>query len=175
MGMKETINETLLRDLLKLFEDIESLQGRLLQVIGEKVEAMKKNDHAAMRESGEREQLLARTIHEREGLRRQLMDAIGKEAGWPARTARAMSMSQFASRVSKPQQAKLIEAGNKLRLVVSKVARANRVAGQIASRVLNHLQWVFASVRANGEKPIGYTGTGGLMDTNTTLVFDTVG
>ena len=173
--MKETIKPTLLRDLLSLLGDIETLHGELLGSINGKVEAMRKNDHAVMRELGKREHSLVATIHEREGLRRQLMDVIGKEAGWPARTARGLSTSQLASRLSEPQRSQLIDAGNRLRQVVSRVARTNRVAGQIAGRILNHLQWVFASVKPRGENPVGYTGSGGLMDTSTTLVFDTVG
>lgn len=163
------------RDLTRLFDGLLACYQELLGVIREKLAAMKRADLHVMREMTIKEQGLARTIHEREGLRRQLMDALGAALGLSARTARTMTISQLASRVSADQALMLRESADALRDVIHEVAHSNRIAGAACREVINHMRWVFASVRPELDAPTGYAGDGARVTTPSTMIFEAVG
>ena len=173
--MNNAIEPKRLRDLLSLLSGMQSLHQELLALIRTKIGAMKRNDLAAVQELCEQERALAARIHEREGLRQQLMDVIARLMGWPPHAARVLSLSQEASRVSGPQRAALMEARDALRSAVAQVAKANHVAGEVARGVLGHLKWVFASVKPRRNEPVGYSDAGVSPGRSETLIFDTVG
>ena len=173
--MKKSIESSRFGDLLELLAGLEKLNAELVSLVRTKIDAMKRNDMGAMRDITAREQEIAGVVHEREGLRRQLMDLIGRQMGWSSRTARALSLSQLAARVSEAQRVALLAAGRRLREVVSRLARANRVAGAIAREISDHLGWVFASVRPRRAEPVGYSGLGGLVPRSETMILDAVG
>lgn len=173
--MNKNIESARFCDLRELLAGLERLQVELVSLIRTKIDAMKKNDLNAMRDLAAREQALAGTIHEREGVRRQLMDAIGRQMGWPPQTARALSLSQLAARVPDAQRAVLLAGGRSLRQAVSRVARANRVAGAVAGQISGHLAWVFASVRPRQGGPAAYTGSGGLVARSENVILDAMG
>ena len=163
------------RDLLKLLESLQNLFEQLLGLVQSKFEAMRRADVPAMQALSERERELAAHLHEREGFRRQLVGAMSEELALPPETARALAVSQIASRVSKPQQKGLLDAAERLRLTVSKVTQANRVAGAVSREILNHLKWVFASVRPKDAEPAVYAGDGALVARANNRIFETVG
>ena len=173
--MKKTIAPNRFGDLLKLFGGLEALHDRLLTLIRAKIEAMKQADVVRISELTGQEQEVAQRIHEREGFRRQLMDAIGEQMGLPPRAARALSVTQLAARIPDPQHSALVSAADGLRARVTRVAAANRVAGTVAREIVNHLKWVFAAVRPAGDGTEGYSGKGVLLPVAETRVFDTVG
>ena len=173
--MRRHVEPKYLRDLLRLLDGLQRLHGQLLTLIRSKIDAMRRAEISAMRELSEQEQTLARRLEEREGLRRQLMDAIGEQLGLPPRAARALSVSQLASRLPEGQRADLLDTAGKLREAVAKVAQANRVAGAISREILTHLKWVFASVRPADVRPVGYSGDGEAVGTLDARIFETVG
>lgn len=173
--MKKAIAPNRFGDLLKLFGSLETLHVRLLKLIQAKIDAMKQADATRIGELTRQEQEVAQRIHEREGFRRQLMDAIGGQLGLPPRAARVLSVSQLAARIPEPQHAKLVSAADRLRARVARVAAANHVAGAVARQIVNHLKWVFAAVRPAGDGTEGYSGKGVLLPVAETRVFDTVG
>ena len=136
-----------LSDLLKLLEQLRLLQVKLLETVWTKVSAMKRADIAAMREQGLREERMAKKLQSHEGVRRRILDRIGEDLGMQPGAARALTLSQLASRVGPPHREKLLAAGQALRGLATQVAQANRVAGVVAREVINHLSWVFRSVR----------------------------
>ncbi|MBU0718320.1 MAG: flagellar export chaperone FlgN [Planctomycetes bacterium] len=162
-------------DLLTLCRGLESLYDELLITIRGKLDAMKRSDVGQMRTFNERERNLAQRIREREGLRRQLMDVIGAQLGLPAATGRALSASQLAARLEPGQSAELREIAGRLREKVTCVSSANRVAGVIARRITDHLQWVFAAVKPTGDKPAAYSGEGTITNLVQTTLFSAVG
>ncbi len=164
-----------LRDLVKLLGSLQRLQGQLLILIQSKIDAMKRADIPAMRDLNDQEQTVVKQLQERDGFRRQLMDAIGEELGLPPRSARALSVSQLASRLPEPARTNLLDAAGRLRGAVSQVAQANRVAGAVSREILNHLKWVFASVRPAEGKPVGYSGQGVPVGPCDTRILETVG
>ncbi len=155
-----TTGSTRLGDLVKLLNQIQTLYEELLALIGKKIQAMKRADLEAMRTSQASEQELTRRLHEREGLRRQLMDAIGLELGLPAPAGRTLKVSQLAARIGEAERVPLSATVDRLRSTIAKVAQANRVAGVISREIVNHLRWVFAAVQPRGETPAGYSGAG---------------
>jgi hypothetical protein len=162
------------RSLVRLLWDLRALQERLLEVVEARIDAMKRADLGAMRELGEREEALTRKIYERDGLRRQLADTIGEALGAPARSGRSLTVRQLAARVGDAVRPELLDAAAGLRDAVLRVVRANRIAGIIACELVQHLRWVFASVRPAAH-PVGYSGAGAVVGPAGTRLFEAVG
>lgn len=173
--MTKTIEAKRLRDLLKLLDTLATMNEQLFTLIGSKIDAMKRADLHAMRDCGEQERDMVQRMQEREGMRRQLMDAIGEEWGLSSRSARALSVTQLASRLVDSQRTALCAAADRVRKAVFKVTQANRVAGVVSREILHHLKWIFASVRPRDEKPAGYAGDGVMVPSCNTPMFETVG
>ena len=173
--MTKSLEPKRLKDLLKLLGGVQKLQEQLLELVQAKMDAMRRADISGMRELNERERALAIRLQQREGLRCQLMDQIGNELGLPPGTARAIPVSQVASRLPEPGRGRLLDAAKRLRQVVAQVARGNRMAGVISREILNHLRWVFASVTPKEEKPVGYAVDGMLVGSSKVRIFETVG
>jgi len=163
------------RDLTRLLDDLRATHEELLGVIREKLDAMKRADLRVMREMTIKEQALARTIQQREGLRRQLMDAIGAALGLSGGAARAITISRLAARLSVEQADALRRTARALGSVMHEVAHSNRIAGSTCREVINHLRWVFASVRPTPDAPSGYAVNGAHVTSPATMLFETVG
>lgn len=164
-----------IRDLITLLTRLSDLYDELFALVDEKIAAMRRADLDAMRACGDKEQLLARTLHERQGLRIQLMEALGKELGLPPAVARAITVSQLATHIPAPQRKVLTDAADRLRATIAKVAQANRVAGVISRELVNHLRWVFAAVRPQDDRPVDYGDAGVLVSRPATYLFEAVG
>jgi hypothetical protein len=173
--MTQTVEPRRLNDLVRLMGVLERLHEGLLTLVQAKIDAMKRADMPAMSALKDREQAVVRQLREREGLRRQLVDWMGEEMGLPSREARAWSVSQLAARLSEPGRTKLLDAAGGLRQVISRVAQANRIAGAVSREILNHLGWVFASVRPVEGRPVGYSGRGAVVAASQTRIFEIVG
>lgn len=162
-------------DLIKLLNRLSTLHEDLLGVIRRKIDAMKRADIDDMRVFGEEEQSIVVKISEREGLRRQLMDLIGGDLKLPAGSARTVSFKQLVARIPTAWHSTLNEAGDRLRSCMTRVAAANRVAGEIARQIVTHLKWVFGSVRPDESEPVGYSRTGLLVPNGETCLLDAMG
>jgi|GEM_PF-1066997 len=163
------------RDLVRLLDQMRSLYAQMFAVIDEKLMAMRRSDVDAMAHAAAKERVLADRLSEREGFRKQLMDAVGDEIGLTGRSGRRLTVSQLANRLEDHHRAGLLAAADRLRKEVSKVAQANRVAGVVAREVVNHLQWVFAAVRPGEEEPSEYSKSGAVVSRSAGPLFDAVG
>ena len=163
------------RDLIALLTQLSELHDELFSLVDEKISAMRSADLDAMRVCNDKEHLLARRLHERQGLRVQLTEALGKELGIAPAVARAMTVSQLAMRVPASQCKTLTDAADRLRATIAKVAQANRVAGVISREIVNHLRWVFAAVRPQDDRPVDYGDAGVLVARSSTCLFEAVG
>ena len=94
--MRTTEPSKRLRDLIQLLEQTRDLYGQLLEAVQAKVHAMKRADLHDMREQTQKEHALAKRLHEREGLRAQLMELIGSEMNLSARESRDLTLTQLA-------------------------------------------------------------------------------
>jgi hypothetical protein len=84
-------------------------------------------------------------------------------------------VSQLAEHLPEAQREGLLNIAGKLRGVVSRLAQANRVAGVVSREIVNHLRWVFASVRPAGGQPVAYAGDGALVGPSEARIFEAVG
>lgn len=166
---------TRVRDLVRLLDQMRSLYGQMFTLIDEKLVAMRRSDVAVMTHASTKERVLADRLGEREGLRKQLMDAVGEEIGLASKSGRRMTVSQLASRLADQEKTALLAAADRLRQEVAKVAQANRVAGVVAREVVSHLRWIFAAVRPCEEEPAGYSMSGVVVSQCAGPMFDAVG
>lgn len=173
--MARAINDERLQDMIRLLGQQRDLQGRLASLAQSKIDAMKRADMNTMRDLGATEQAIVAEIGEREGLRRRLMDTIGSELGLPEGSARAMTVSQLASRLVPRQSTPLMAAAGELRGAVTRLAQVNRVSGLATRLVLDHLKWVFASVRPKDGNPVAYAGDGAPVGSLGAQLFEAVG
>ncbi len=172
---KPATSATRVRDLVRLLDQMASLYGQMFTFIDEKLAAMRRADEVAMTAANAKEHLLADRLAEREGLRKQLMDAVGDEIGLASRLGRQLTVTQLANRLSGSEKVAVLASADRLRKEVSRVSQANRVAGVVAREVVNHLRWVFAAVRPGDEKPSGYSKTGVVMSQSGGPMFDALG
>jgi len=163
------------RDLVRLLNEQTRAHEELLAAVRDKVAAMKRADLHTMREMTIKEQALVRLIQEREGLRRQIMDLVGTDLGMAAREARSLTVSQLATRLPGESSPALMHAANRLRDVMHKVAQSNRVAQMACREVIDHMKWVFASVRPKDEPPVAYAGNGTLLGSASTRILEVMG
>lgn len=163
-----------LPELVRLLDELSELHERLEVTIHEKLAAMRKADLHVMRDASGRQKAIMDRIGERVGLRRQLMDMIGAQIGLPKNTARVMTMSQLAARVGAAEGQRLKAAARRLADAMAPVAKANRSAGAMTARVIEHLDLVFASIRGDDE-PAGYNRRGGARGARDAMLFEAVG
>jgi hypothetical protein len=161
--------------LARLLGQLRTLYERLLELIQQKMDAMRRADLHALRAISEEEAPLVYRLQEREGLRRQLMGLIARAHGLSDGDGRSATISQIAERIDGTQRRELGSAADALREVVAKVAGANRIAGAATRDVLHHMQWVTASIRPGGRRPEGYSPKGAKVDANGAMLFETLG
>jgi hypothetical protein len=145
--MSRNVENRRCTELIRLLAGLRDLQQRLAATVEAKLAAMKCADLAKMSELSVQEQNLVRQIQEREGLRRQLLDAIGEQWGLPPRSARVMTVSQLAQRLDHPVRFELMAEAEALRSAVLRVARLNRIVGVASREVLDHMNWILSAVR----------------------------
>lgn len=162
-------------DLTRLLDTLRIQQQQLLDCIESKLDAVRRADVPAMQRLHRLEARLVKQLRECEGLRRQMMDAIGRALGWPVGAGRTLHVSKLASRAQGPDRAPLLDAAKALRDVVFRVQRANRVVGAVSRNLVDHLGAVFASVAPKADEPTGYSGSGAVVRHTGTLVFEAVG
>lgn len=173
--MGQSLQSKRLRNLIRLLGGLQELHEKLRSLVEAKMDAMKRADVAAMSEVARDEKATAKRLAECEVSRRRLMEAMGKELGLTPQQGQALTVSQLASRLSESDRSILHDAAEKLREVASRLAQVNRVVGVLSREILNHLKWVFASVKPAGQQPVGYSGTGALVGTDKRRIFETVG
>lgn len=162
-------------DLLTLLDELQAMHAELLEVIREKIEAMRRADVATMHRISERERALVERISRREGLRKQLMTAIGKELGLSQQYARNLTATSLAERVGREFAEPLAQKSAGLKDVMTELMRVNHVAGMITREVLRHIEAVFDGVRKGRGEAVGYAPSGRSVADNERSVLELVG
>lgn len=173
--MKEEAANQRLSDLIVVLDRLSELHRELLDLTRDKIEHMRSANTEELRICAVREEELVKNINEQEGLRRQLMDVIGRGYGLDPRVARRMPIRQLAERIEDRLRTKLLRAAEQLRRVVSEALEVNRVAAMIAQQVLNHLRCVFEAVAAPDEPPNTYSSRGKAVPGGTRRLFEMTG
>ncbi len=172
--MRTKTQNNRLRDLVTLLGDVDGLHRELLQAVRGKTEAMRRSDVPHIQACTEEERSLVIRIQEREGLRRQLMDVIGKDLGLSGRKARTMSASRLAQRLDEPYRTQITEVAATLKGTMTQLVRDNRVAGLIAREVLGHLRGIFSCIGASVRQPVGYAADGAVVSGTDQKIIETV-
>ena len=147
-------------ELLRVLHRMTALHQELEGLIREKIQRMRDGQTELVQACTQREELLLKTLTDQEGLRRQLMDAIGRGFGINPQSARRMPLRQLAERLEGHLRTKLLAALDGLRRAAGDVARVNQVAMVIAQQILHHLRCIFASVSGPQENPALYSPQG---------------
>jgi len=161
------------RDLLNLLEGMRAMHADMVALAADKLEAMRRADLAAMSHCAEREQTLSRRMTEREGLRKQLMDAVATELGIAGK-GRALTVSQLAALLAEPAREEWLAVAGKLRETVLRLSRVNLLVGVAAREIVNHMKWVFAAVRPRPSARQGYAQRGSPVSGETELILEIV-
>lgn len=170
-----TIQPKRFSSFIELIKQFKRLHQGLLDAMSAKIEAMKQGDFEQMRRLDEKQRELVKAVREREGIRRQLLDAIGRDEGKDSGQLRKLSLLQLASRLVEPQRLELLDAARELKLVMGAVARKNNVAKTVVGGVLENLRFVFESVKAGSSKESNYSGAGTAIASNAAGMLDAVG
>lgn len=164
-----------IRDLLRLLGDMTSMHVELEQAIKRKLGAIRDGDAQATHAAGQIEQDLAQRIREREGLRKQLMDAIGIELGMGPGEGRRLTVSELSGRAPQEWRAGMEQSVGNLRKAMAGAAQANRVAGATLRTLLHHMQWVLTAIRPSGPAPMTYSDKGKMVTQGGTVALETTG
>lgn len=170
-----TVQPRRFNDLLRLMDTLRLLHGDLRVAIVVRINAMRDADLPRMQEALNEERAIAARIHEREGLRKQLMDLMGVELGLPKGEGRKMTVSQMAERLPESARAALRRRADGLRRAVAEAAQANRVAASATRTLLHHMQWVFAAMRPAGGSPLTYSSRGEMTPPGGTVLLEATG
>lgn len=170
-----TIQPKRFSSFIELMKQFVRLHQGLLDAMNAKIEAMKQGDFEQMRRLDEKQSELVKAVREREGIRRQFLDAIGREQGEDGGQLRKLSLLQFASRLVEPQRLELLDAARDLKNVMGTVARKNNIAKTIVGGVLGNLKFVFDSVKAGTSQENNYSGEGTTVAPKIAGMLDAVG
>jgi hypothetical protein len=161
-------------DLTRLLEQAAVLHERLVELTGRKVQAIRTADLDAMCACNDEQEAVVKRLRERDGLRKQLMDAMGAELGLSAKAGRALTISQLLLKLPEKARAEVDAARRRLQDVLAKLAQANRLSGAISRELVDHLRFVFSAVRPSAT-PSGQYSPGGTTSAPGPGVFETIG
>jgi len=173
--MKRSTMNTRIADLVRLLGGLTEINEQLAVVLDAKIEAMRRANVEAMGQCEQREGKLVETLREREGLRKQMMDAIGAEFGLPAKAGRTLTLTQLGLRLNEAERMALASAADVLRRSVMKARQVERIAAATSREILNHLQWVFAAVRPRDDGANVYSNHGALVRSGGPAMVELVG
>jgi hypothetical protein len=173
--MKKSNGKDRVDDLVHLLDGLTQLHDELLTVVHDKLDQMRAGSIEGMQTCAQREEALVACIAEQEGLRKQLLDVIGRGFGAAPQRARNWTASELADRLIEPQRGVLLEAARRLRTSIAEVARANRMAGLVAQEVLKHFRHIFTAVAGgSATQPAGYSPRGDVVSVINRALFDAV-
>lgn len=146
--------------LTDLITKLGTLHGELADTLGDKFDALRNGALDKLGPINDRAVSLASNISEQDGLRKQLMQDIGRQFGMSAKVARELPARRLAERVTEPQRSRLNEATTRLKDALHRVRQLNDKTGRVSGEVVNHLQEVFRAVTNPYEPGDEYTETG---------------
>lgn len=170
-----TIDPKQFQSLIDLMRQIEMLYQRLSRVIRNKIDAMKVGAFERMRTLEEEEGVLVEQVRERDGLRRQLFEAIGRAADDKKCDYRNLPVRKLANKLATPQRLELLQVSHSLKTSMTKLARVNQIVAAVSRGVLDNLRIVFESVRNGTGERDSYSGKGNPISRRAMGMLDAVG
>jgi len=154
--------------------ELRRLHDELSLVVRNKLESIRKADTDAIRSATTREEFLIGRIREQDGMRKQLLELIGKALDVPAPRARVMTIREVAAHVTEPARSRLLALAAALRERVRETAEGNRVAAVVSHEMLRHFRQVYEVMARVDDSPAVYSRTGRAERRCGTNVFDAV-
>lgn len=173
--MGERLQHNRLSDLLVVLDRIEGLHIELGHSLAEKLEHMRRCDQEGIHRCTDREQAIAARVTEQEGLRKQLMERIGRGYGLSPKAARALSANQLADRLGPPDSVEVTKRAKRLRNAIDQVSRTNRRVERVSEGILSHLSEAMTSIAGSEEPQSGYTKGGRTKSGRPRELFEVVG
>lgn len=164
-----------LSELRVVLDRLTGLYAELTALARDKVAHMARADVAALRAEVAREEGLVRKAQEQDGLRRQLLELIGKGFGVAGPVARRMTATQLLRRVDEGRRAEIERSVQGIRRAAAELSEANRVAGLVSAQVLSHMREVFAAISRVDDAPAVYTPHGRAAQGGARRIFETTG
>ena len=163
------------QELIAVLARLEGLHTQLAELIDAKIERMGRCDVAGMSECRSSEQALIGRIGEQEGLRRSLTDRIGRGYGMSPQRARRLTASQLAEKLASSQGEELLRLAGRVQALATRIVRRNRVAGQLGSGILAHMETILSAMTGPGEQSGAYCPHGQVLGPAPRRLFETVG
>lgn len=173
--MDETRLDNLVRDLVRLLQDLRELYDEAGAHMAAKLEAIRRGDSEQIHSITSREMLLAGRAVEREGLRRQIVERIGEILGLDAQSVRTMRLSELAEHLGEPRRSRLLTASTGLRAKLEEVERLRGISAMVTTEMLRHLGEVLMVMRSGGREPDVYSRRGRQETPRMANVFEAVG
>lgn len=160
---------------LELMSQIADAHDRLLEVVEEKIAAMRGANVGRIEEVMRREQQIVQFIQEREGLRRQLTESIARGFGVSAEAARRMTADAIADRFGAAHADAIRAAAARLRSITARIAERNEIARRISEGICRHMKLIFAAITSSDGGLVRYGADGAPVASMKRQVFDAVG
>jgi hypothetical protein len=173
--MSANVTTQTLEALVALLGEEATLHEQLGDALESCREAVRSADVAAISSATLRQKGLVQQVRRCEGVRRPLMDRLGRELGLAGRTGRSMALSQLAARLNPAAQERVTAVGVQLKRAVDRVARLNRVNERIAARLVDGVGLVLSAVRPRQAERLDYAGDGRTVERMDTVLLDAVG
>lgn len=164
-----------LSELMLVFNGLAEHYRELAALAQRKVTLIGKADLASLSAVVTREEAVIPMLQRLEGLRRQLLEWIGRSYGMSPQASRRMSASQLLQRVEPSRRAELERVVQELRRAASDLSEANRIAGLVSAQVLTHLREIFTAISRLDEPHAVYAPSGRRLASASRTLFETTG
>ncbi len=164
-----------LGDLLIVLERLEGLHRDLCHTLTETLAHIRRSDQSSIQGCTDREQAIVSRVVKQEGLRKQLMERIGRGYGMGREAARALSARKLAERVEEPIRSDLTRRADKLQDTLTDLERINGIVKRVSIEILTHLREAFAAITPIDEPGGEYTERGRSFGGRPRELFEAVG
>lgn len=146
--------------LLSLMRRLETMHDEFRRSLERKLEMLRTAQIEQVQVNIAAEEALAGRIREQEGLRKQLMEQLGRGFGMSPEIARSLPARKLAERLAEPYRGRLIQAAGGLKRAIEEVRKISHLIERVSVDVTRHLHHVFAAIRTTCEPSSGYTKRG---------------
>ncbi|NOT00813.1 MAG: hypothetical protein HOP29_09315 [Phycisphaerales bacterium] len=122
-----------------------------------------------------RERLLAAQLIEQDGMRRRIMEQLGRPYGMSAEKARGMPVRRLAERLGEPHSSRLCAAADRLKEQIGRTQALAGMVERVSRDVLVHVREMFAAVAAPFAGGEGYCPRGATRGSRPRELFEAVG
>lgn len=166
--------DNLIRDLVRLLSELRQQHSELVELMRQKLEAIKRADSDLISSITAREQSLATRLLEREGLRRQIVQKILSELKVDRDDPKPIRLIELAEYLAEPRRSQVLVAAAGLREKVEEMDRLRITTMLVTQEMLKHLNEIMQVMTSGGLTDV-YGRTGQRQGSAGAHVFEAVG